>query len=147
MEKEDIVKIAFRSPPFWLALPEIWFLQVKLTFKAPKISVDATKFHCVIAALDSSVLNCIVDTLKSPPATDSYGVLKHNRHIIEHFAESEPSRLKTLFQDITLGDRLPSQLLQEMRTLAGNKITEEGLYALWLQPLPVAMQQILSVSS
>ncbi|GFR04195.1 hypothetical protein TNCT_588411 [Trichonephila clavata] len=46
-----------------------------------------------------------------------------------------------------LGDRRSSQLLQKMHTLDGKKITEEGLKVLWLQRLPVSMQQILSVSS
>ncbi|GFR05779.1 retrovirus-related Pol polyprotein from transposon 297 [Trichonephila clavata] len=118
---------------------------VESALKAAKITVDATKFHCVVAALGSSVLNCIVDILKSPPATDSYGALIERN--VDYFAESEPARLKTLFQDMTLGDKRPSQLLQEMRTLAGNKVTEEGLKVLWLQRLPVAMQQIFSVNS
>ncbi|GFR00427.1 uncharacterized protein TNCT_595431 [Trichonephila clavata] len=145
MSKENIAKIAFCAPPFWRAQPELWFLKVESTFKAVEISPDATKFHCVVAALHSSVLNCVVDILKSPPATDSYGALK--TYIVDYFAKSEPTRLKTLFQDMTLGDRWPSQLLKEMRTVAGNKITEEGLKVLWLQHLPVTMQQILSVSS
>ncbi|GFQ96066.1 hypothetical protein TNCT_579691 [Trichonephila clavata] len=46
---------------------------------------------------------------------------------------------------MTLGDRWPSQLLQEIRTLASRKITEDVLKVLWLQRLPVAMLQILSI--
>ncbi|GFX00369.1 hypothetical protein TNCV_1273631 [Trichonephila clavipes] len=123
MSKEDVAKIAFRAPPFWRAQPELWFF----------------------SALGLSVLNCIIDIRKNPPAKDAYSELKNR--VINYFAQSEPTRLKTLLQDTILGDRQPSQLLQEMRTLARNKITEEGLKVLWLQRLPVAMQQILSVRS
>ncbi|GFR04192.1 hypothetical protein TNCT_588401 [Trichonephila clavata] len=66
-----MAKIAFRAPPFWHAQPELWLLQVESAFKVAEISVDATKFPCVVSALDSSVLNCIAGLLKSPPATDS----------------------------------------------------------------------------
>ncbi|GFV45261.1 hypothetical protein TNCV_2496191 [Trichonephila clavipes] len=66
----------------------------RVGFQGTEISLDAKKLPCVIAALDSSVLNCIIDILKSPPAKDSYSALKNP--IIDHFAESEPIRLKTL---------------------------------------------------
>jgi hypothetical protein len=67
--------------------------------------------------------------------------------VIEHFAETETARLRALFQDLTLGDKRPSQLLHEMQNLASGQMTDDGVRALWLQRLPVNMQQILSVST
>ncbi|GFQ64570.1 hypothetical protein TNCT_92101 [Trichonephila clavata] len=94
--------------------------------RCTEISIVTTKFHCVIAALDLNVKNCIVDIiLKSPPATDSYGALKKPHYRL--FAESKPTGLKTLFQNMTYRKRCSSQLLREMLTLTGNKIIDEWL--------------------
>ena len=109
------------------------------------ITADATKFHSVVSALDASVLACATDLVRTPPAEKLYETLK--LRILSQYKQSDSARLRHLLQDLTLGDKRPSQLLLEMRNLADNKITDEVLRSLWLQRLPISMQQILSVSS
>ncbi|GFY40222.1 transposon Tf2-6 polyprotein [Trichonephila inaurata madagascariensis] len=45
-----------------------------------------------------------------------------------------------------LGDRHPSDLLRQMKSLAGSSISDELIKSLWLQRLPQQTQAILSIS-
>ncbi|GFY53803.1 uncharacterized protein K02A2.6 [Trichonephila inaurata madagascariensis] len=45
-----------------------------------------------------------------------------------------------------LGDRRPSDLLRQMKSLAGSSISDELIKSLWLQRLPQQTQAILSIS-
>lgn len=141
----ELSRIAFRPPPFWKQNPELWFIQVESSFQISGITSNITKFYSIISALDCDVLQYVVDLIKGPPTEESYDSLKVR--IIGHFAETETARLRSLFQDISLGDKRPSQLLHEMQNLASGQMTDDGIRALWLQRLPVHVQQILSVST
>lgn len=57
--------------------------------------------------------------------------------------ESDSKNLKTLLQEIQLGDMTPSDLLRKMRELSCNKVGNELLKELWIQRLPPTMQAIL----
>lgn len=138
-----VSRVAFKAPIFWENDPELWFYQVESQFVMADIKVDSTKFHAVIAALSSNVLSCIRDLIKSPPPTDAYKALKDR--VLQHFARSDSSRLNLLLKDLQLGDKRPSFLLNEMRTLAPEKLDDEILQSLWLQRLPSNLQQILAV--
>lgn len=140
----ELARVAFRAPSFWRNNPELWFLQIESSFQASGITSDQTKYHNVVAALDCEVLTYVRDILQDPPTENCYDTLK--ARIIKHFAETETTRLRLLFQELSLGDKKPSQLLHEMQNLASGQMTDDGIKALWLQRLPVEMQQILSVS-
>ncbi|GFY66758.1 uncharacterized protein TNIN_155281 [Trichonephila inaurata madagascariensis] len=45
-----------------------------------------------------------------------------------------------------LGDRRPSDLLRQMKSLAGSSISDELIKSLWPQRLPQQLQAILSIS-
>lgn len=142
---QSVARVAFRPPPFWESNPDLWFGQLESQFHISGITADATKFHSVVAALDSNVLTCATDLIRTPPTNNLYDTLK--KRILEQYVKSDSARLKQLLQDLTLGDKRPSQLLLEMRNLADGKMSDEVLQSLWLQRLPVPIQQILSVSS
>ncbi|KAK4878868.1 hypothetical protein RN001_011374 [Aquatica leii] len=134
-----------KLPPFWQVNPTLWFTQVDAQFYTYKVKSDITKYFTVISCLDSAVLQEVSDILVNPPETDKYENLK--RQLIERFSDSYDKRLKRLINDIELGDKSPSQLLREMKTLADNKVSDEVLKTLWLQRLPTNIQAILSASS
>ncbi|GBL54492.1 Transposon Ty3-I Gag-Pol polyprotein, partial [Araneus ventricosus] len=108
------------------------------------ISVDETKFHTVVAALNLKVLSCIADIVRNTPSDAMYDALK--TRILSHFSQSESTKLRVLLQDLQLGDGKPSLLLQEMRNLAAGNIGDDVLKSIWIQRLPTSIQQILSVS-
>lgn len=141
----DIARVAFKPPPFWDTNPRLWFLQLESQFRLAGITTDETKFHSVISAIDVKTLSGVADIVETPPADNLYDTLRER--VLDLYSRSDSARLRLLFQDIQLGDRKPSQLLQEMRNLAEGDINEDVLKSLWLQRLPLNAQQILSISS
>ncbi|GBM89292.1 hypothetical protein AVEN_88460-1 [Araneus ventricosus] len=114
-------------------------------FKLYSISTDETKFHTVVAALDSKVLSYVCDVVDNPSADNKYDALK--TRILNYFSLSQSTKLLVLLQDLQLEDKKPTQLLQEMRKLASEKVSEDVLKKIWMQRLPTSIQQILSVSN
>ncbi|GFT37378.1 uncharacterized protein TNCV_4285251 [Trichonephila clavipes] len=107
------------------------------------ISNDTTKY-IVVAALDKNVLDFVVDILLNPPPDDKYETLKNA--LLSRLNDTEESRLKKLLTDMKLGDRRPSDLLRQMKSLVGSSISDELIKSLWLQGLPRQTQAILSIS-
>lgn len=142
---QEVSRVAFRAPPFWESNPRVWFIQIESQFRIANITSDETKFHSIVAALDAKTLEGIVDLVESPPQEKQYDAIK--ARILDIYAKSDATRLRLLLQDMQLGDRKPSQLLNEMRNLARGDIKDEVLQNLWLQRLPLNIQQILSVSN
>ncbi|KAL7725613.1 hypothetical protein ACLKA6_008025 [Drosophila palustris] len=138
-------RLAVKVPPFWAERPEIWFAQIESQFCIAGIIADKTKFHTVVASMESSVISQITDAVLNPPAVDMYGNLKRN--IIERFCESEQKKIQKLLSDIDLGDRRPTQLLNELRGLAKDRINEDFLKSLWMQRLPPHARAILQASN
>lgn len=144
MAENEIARVAFRAPPVWKTEINLWFLQVESNFVMSGIEKELTKFHCVVAALDMEVLSYVKDIVEVPPTDNPYTVLKER--IVKRFTQSESSRLRTLLQELYLGDKKPTQLLHEMRSLAGSQISDDVLKTLFIQRLPINIQQILSIS-
>ncbi|GBL84738.1 hypothetical protein AVEN_38240-1 [Araneus ventricosus] len=140
----DVSAVAIKTPAFWSDKPELRFAQLESQFALGNISVDSTKFYYVIAALNSDDLTCVSDLVLNPPQTDSYNSLK--TRLIAQNADSESVRLKKLLSGMELGDKKPSTLLYAMKSLASDGISPELLKSLWMQRLPIQIQQILSVS-
>ncbi|GBM51552.1 hypothetical protein AVEN_79965-1 [Araneus ventricosus] len=125
-------------------LLQVFFLRNRcvLDLLGAGISEDSTKYHALVSALDSRILSQARDIVLAPPRDNAYTALKER--IISLFSQSERARLRQLLQDLHLGDLRPSQLLSQMKNLAGDKTSAELLRTLWLQRLPIRMQQILS---
>lgn len=140
----EVGKIALRLPSFWTTNPKLYFAQIEANFTLSNISAESTKFCCLISALDEQVMLTIADLIAKPDLRDPYTSVKNR--LIEEFSVSESKRIKTLLQDLTLGDSKPSALLRRMRDLAGTNFTDQALKSMWLSLLPPSIQTILSVS-
>lgn len=140
----EVARISVKIPPFWCADPALWFCQLESQFETSGITADKTKYHSVVAAIESNILSQVSDIVLNPPTVDLYKTLKSR--LLERFRDSEESRLKKLLLDIDLGDRRPSQLLYEMKALAVDNINPDVIKTLWLQRLPSQIQAILSIS-
>lgn len=132
-----------RVPQFWKKTPELWFLQVESIFQTHRMRSDDGKYHLVIGALDAESLLDVADILRSPPARDKYNYLKF--HMMNRLAETTDRQLLRVLNELELGDKKPSQLLRSMRTLAGDKASEDVLRIKWLDLLPVSTQRLLKI--
>ncbi|GFX50388.1 uncharacterized protein TNCV_339231 [Trichonephila clavipes] len=135
----EIHKVAVKPPAFWQNKPKSWFLQLEAEFSNSGISNNTTKYNIVVAALNENVLDFLVDILSNIPHDNKYETLKNA--LLNRLTDTEE-----LLTDMELGDRRPSDLLRQMKSLAGSSISDELIKSLWLQRLPQQTQAILSIS-
>ncbi|XP_037942366.1 uncharacterized protein LOC119675249 [Teleopsis dalmanni] len=92
----------------------------------------------------SNVLVQISDAVLNPPPEGKYSNLK--KCILERYCESETKKTQKLLAEVDLGDKRPTQLLNELSVLAKDNVTREFLKTLWLQRLPAQIRAILMAS-
>ena len=139
-----VEKIGMKVPQFSPTNVKLYFAQLEANFAIANITEEKTKFSYLVAAIDTEYLKYVSDVVFEPPAQDPYSVLKIK--LTEQFEHSENKKIKTLLQDLVLGDKKPSHLLHEMRELSNNKLDESFLKNLWLGHLPNNIQVILAAS-
>ena len=127
------------------ACDRLWFRQIDSIFIAKRIRKEENKFHLAVAALDPDTFSEISDLLNDTPVGTPYTALK--TCILECLTDSSDRQLQKMLNELELGDKKPSQLLREMRRLAGNKATEEVLCIKWLALLPMHVQSVLKIFS
>lgn len=142
--RPPLIKHTFKLTPFWPRQPEMWFTSIKSQFAANRIESDFDQFHSVAAALDPETLSQVFHIIENPPAVNMFDTLK--TELIKRFADSKQKQIKQLIQELTLGDRKPSFLLNDMRRLGGTSLGEETLKLLWLSKLPAILQSSLIMS-
>ena len=107
--------VAIKLPTFWAQQPEVWFLQAEAQFHIRKITDDTTKYYHVVAALDQETSGRVLDTLSAPPGDNKYTDLK--QRLLTTFGLSKRERASKLLHLHPLGDRKPSELMDEMLSL------------------------------
>jgi cleavage and polyadenylation specificity factor subunit 1 len=145
--ENPVVQIAAASvkiPPFWPKDPTLWFEQIEASFRLAKITQDETKFYHIIGNLDQTYLSSVRDIVVNPPAANKYQALKDK--LIAENSESDTQRLTRLFQHIDLGDKKPSVLLREMKSLAGNNVIGTAMENLFYKRIPDTVKAILQAS-
>lgn len=143
--KPELFRVSVKIPPFWAEDPNIWFVKVESQFITCGITQDVTKFHHIVASLVGKILQQVTDAVMNPPAVDKYKHLKEQ--LILCFSDSEQKKLQKLLSLMELGDNKPSNLLNQLRALANNKVGEEMLKSLWMHRLPSHVNAILQASS
>lgn len=139
-----VQRVAVRVPPFYEQMPEIWFKQIESQFMLSGIKDDSTKFNIAIAEMNGPILHQISDAVLNPPIANKYEHFKAK--VLDRFSMSEQKKIKKLLSEFTLGDRLPSHLLEEMRQHATKGVGEDLLRTLWLDCLPQNVRGILAAS-
>ncbi|GFQ96713.1 hypothetical protein TNCT_157351 [Trichonephila clavata] len=123
-ESSEINRVAVKPPSFWRNKPNLWFFQLEAQFDVTNITQDQTKYNIVLSALNEHILDFIEDILSNPPTENKNIALKSALT----FNDSEEAKLKKF-----LGDCRPSNLLRQMKSLAGSKISEKFLKTLWFR--------------
>ncbi|KAB0803738.1 hypothetical protein PPYR_00708 [Photinus pyralis] len=141
----NIARVSIKIPPFWQQNPQLWFVQVESQFITHKITSDNTKYHHVLASIESEVLERISDFVLTPPGSNKYEQLKDK--LCREFTDSQERQIKTLLNEFQLGDKKSSQLLREMKELAKGKVEDDFLKTMFLKHLPTQARSILSVST
>lgn len=141
----NVARVGVKVPPFWKTNPRLWFSQIESQFFNTGITQDATKYHTLVASIESNILNAVSHIIENPPSENMYGVLK--MALLTEFQDSEEKRLQKLLENVEIGDRKPSAMLREMRQLSSGKVSDDMLKSLWFQRLPPMIKAVLSIST
>ena len=129
-----VAVVSVKLPPFW----PVWIQQVEAQFHTKNITVDATKYYHVVAALDQSTATRLLDLLEAPPANGKYDTLK--TCLLGTFGITRRQRAAQLFDIGGLGDGSPSALMDKMLALLGNGTDDSSghmlFQELFLRQLP-----------
>ncbi|CAL8077227.1 unnamed protein product [Calicophoron daubneyi] len=136
------IRPSIKIPEFLPTDPELWIGQLELQFTTLGITNQADKFAYLAANLPATLVVEVRDIVLHPPTERPYDTLR--TAILQRATPSQESRLRQLLEGLQLGDKKPSQLLRQMRALAGPTIgpNESLLRQLWLQQLPPTVQPI-----
>ena len=134
---------AVKLPLFWSGNPEVWFKQVESIFttRNPKVTVQQTKFDYVIQALDNNTADRVQNIILAPPE-EPYDKLK--AALIGAFSKTQAEKDQELLHLNGLGDKKPSELLQQMNNL--NADPKTLFKAFFLAQLPSEVRRILALS-
>lgn len=116
-----------RLPGFWRHSPESWFIHAKAIFQNQRIRVDLARVNHVVSTLDEDGVLSVADLL-GPNA--KYETVKNR--LIATYSVPNSTRFRSIVQPGGLGDRRPSQLLHDMRSVPTNDISEKALKEFWL---------------
>ncbi|KAL7287767.1 hypothetical protein TKK_0018148 [Trichogramma kaykai] len=130
-------------PRFWRSAPKAWFVQAECLFAAKSVTEDNEKFSLLVGALDQDTAVELMDVIDPPPSENKYKTLKEA--IVHRTTDSTEKQLHVLLTGLARGNDKPSALWRKMKTLAGDKITEEAPKVKWLDLLPQAASMFLSI--
>lgn len=112
-----ISAVTLKLPVFWAAQPKVWFAQAEAQFVLRGISVDDTKYYHLLAALDQDTAKRVADLIYNPPDLNKYESLK--TRLLATFMQSPYRMAQKLLDMAPLGDRTPSQMMDDMLGLLG----------------------------
>jgi len=134
--------VALKLPVFWHTSPNTWFIQAEAQFALRNITIDETRYYHVVSSLDQDTARQLEDILAQPPTEGKYDNLKER--LLRTFRLSESERAAKLLRLSGLGDRRPSQLMEEMLHLHQDKPICYLFKEIFLQQLPAAVRAHLS---
>ncbi|XP_050315272.1 uncharacterized protein LOC126749609 [Anthonomus grandis grandis] len=140
-EGGSVTATSYKLKEFEIQYPEAWFAKAELEFQKHRTTSDSSKFHEIVCALPSNIVEQLLDIIYTPPAQDKYATLK--ARILKRYADPEVKKLEILLSGVELGDRKPSELFRYMQNLAKGNVSDLYLLTHWLSLLPANIRPIL----
>jgi len=125
-EDDTVAAVALKLPTFWAKNPSFWFTQAESQFVLAKVTTEITKFHHVVRSLDIDTAEQVLSKVNTPREGHEYADLKDA--LTKAFDRPVRERAARLADMGGLGDRKPSQLLNEMKALLGTESAEHMLF-------------------
>ena len=127
-------------PAFWEADPVLWFRQCRSAFRRAGTVSSGVKFDHVVGKLPNAVSISCRSLLLSINFEDKDAYERLKDHLCRNYSKSKWQQGYSLLDHPGLGDRRPSQLLQDMRALLPEKEAEGVIFqCLFLKRLPTTM--------
>ena len=121
----QVSAVAAKLPPFWPDQARFWFGIAEANFATANITVEKTKFYHVVMQLDRTTAGRLMDIIETPPEEEPYKKLKDR--ILEAFEMTDRERASRIIDWPGLGDRKPSQCLEDMIQIMPSGHTDLGI--------------------
>jgi hypothetical protein len=135
--------VAIKLPTFWTEDPDVWFTQVESQFAIRNITTDQTKYHYVVAALNTSMAAEVRASLLAPPDDNKYQALK--TALLAAYSRSQAQKDSELLAMSGLGDKTPMAFLRRLRGL--NSDPAAIFRAFFLAQLPAEVRGVLAAQN
>jgi hypothetical protein len=123
-----------------MRIPVLWFRQCESAFRRAGTVSSGVKFDHVVGKLPNAVSLSCRSLLLSINFEDKDAYERLKEHLCKNYSKSKWQQGYSLLDHPGLGDRRPSQLLQDMRALLPDKEAEGVLFqCLFLKRLPTSM--------
>ena len=126
----------------------MWFAQAEAVFRRSNVTTSFTKYDHVLMKLPEAVVVSVRNLVAAvrPTDTDAYEKLK--ARLTASYAKSRWQKVFSLLRHPDLGDRRPSQLMNEMLALLpeGDNGNSTLFLGLFLLRLPVSMRDHLAAA-
>ncbi|CAH8531608.1 unnamed protein product, partial [Schistosoma rodhaini] len=130
-------------PSFKVTDPQLCFIRLENYFLASRINLQRDKFGLTSTHLPDEVAESVREAFSKPDTERPYDVLK--QAVIKAVTLSDQQAVEQLLNQVQMGDRTPSQLKTNMKSLLGDRKIDNNLfYQLWLRRLPSSIQHILA---
>jgi len=106
----------FKLPPFWKHNPDSWIALIEAKFRISNIITQVNKYMAVLESLSNSELEHLYNIPK-PDDENCYDKLITQIHDV--FSRDDRDRLDLLLNELTLGDKTPSELMRHLISAAG----------------------------
>lgn len=133
--------VSVKLPQLWIQDIDGWFLHIESQFTLRGVTTEDTKFHHVVAALDSSVSSKVRSVLRKPP---SYSELK--AALLEKFSLTPFERAARVRAISGLSGSKPSEVMDEMMLLLGDNTPDIMFMHHFVSILPGYVRNVLSFS-
>jgi hypothetical protein len=131
-------------PSFWEADPVLWFRQCELAFRRANTTSSGVKFDHIVGKLPNAVSLSCRSLLLSINFEDKDAYERLKAHLCKNFGKSKWQMGYALLDSPGLGDRRPTQLLQDLRALLPVGEAEGTLFqCVFLKRLPAAMSDAI----
>ena len=124
-EERTAAAVSVKLPPFWPEKARFWFTIVEANFVTGRITDETTKFYHVVRQLDSETAGRLMDIIENPPDTEPFKALK--KRLLGSFELNDRERASRIIDWPGLGDRKPSQCLEDMIQIMPSGTTDLGI--------------------
>ena len=126
----------------------MWFAQAEAVFRRANITVSFTKYDHVLMKLPEQVVVSVRNLISAVQPTDLDAYEKLKARLTASYAKTRWQQVFALLRHPDIGDRRPSQLMNEMLALlpAGDNGDSTLFLGLFLLRLPVSMRDHLAAA-
>jgi hypothetical protein len=134
-----------RLPEFWSEDPLLWFEQAEAAFESCLVWSSRARYNLVLARLSpmtAKTCRSLIIAIRAAAPADPYEQLRE--HLIRCYGRTDWQLGFAILDSPAIGDRRPSDLLQDMRALQPSDGAENTLFkCLFLRRLPAPIRDHL----